>query len=240
MRWLYFIACQRSLPTFARWLCLVTAIGLTGCANVNIGTARSLEPGKSVQLSSDEAIVFGRILFIGNGQNLYPYTKFKPSWAIQQKQGKACVESAGKNALRFPLSTDEDGNFHYAIPPGHYVMVSARPTISQNHILPYMEFDLPSGGAAYYLGELAIDIDMFSPFFGAAFGTEITRLNFVEVMDRFEDDRQAFTKDFPMAAPPAPHNALMKRIPGCFPERSIPDSGGAFPLGGFGGVVIFK
>jgi hypothetical protein len=171
-------------------LVLFVLLIVSGCASLpeTIGAHR-VEPGETVPLKQGEILVFGRILFVENGKSKMPYGLGKPYWQLMSPKGKAGIGQSEKRKILPFLSTREDGVFVYVIPAGRYEMSYVEPFGYIPMIDPAIEFDAAEPGQAYYLGDLEVDIDA-SIWLGGLWGNYITRLNSLEVKDRFDETRE--------------------------------------------------
>jgi hypothetical protein len=163
-------------------------------------------------LKQDEILIVGRILFTENGKRKVPYGLGKPCW---QLMNPASGEQRARRKILPFLSASEDGVFAYVIPAGRYEMTHVEPFGYIPLIDPAVEFDASEAGRAYYLGDLEVDIDS-SVWLGGLWGNYITRLNHLEVVDRFDEVSGQFAGIVPGSDPV--RKALLTGINGRVPQ----------------------
>lgn len=181
-------------------LSIVATLYLFGCASFpETLSARRIEPGNAFVLNSKEIVIFGRILFTENGMSKIPYGLSKPLWQITTPEREQAPGEPGpvekRRVIPF-LSTGKDGAFRYVIPAGRYAVTHVVPLYYTPMIDPAMEFDAGEPGYAYYLGDFEVDFDSWS-WLGGLWGNYITRIRHLEVVDRFDEVRDLFLRDFP-------------------------------------------
>jgi hypothetical protein len=217
---------------FSIWLFPVLAPILFGCAStvdVKSYTAQAVRDGTTITLQEDEVIIFGRILFIENGRSLVPYGfQTRPWWWL------SCTvppESAtGKPGRLWTLSprTRDDGTFIYVIPSGRHEIMHLSPFYYMPLILPALEFEVSTPGVAYYLGDLEVDYDA-TRWLGGLWGNHIKNLNYLEVVDRYDEARARLSATLGDTTGMPVQKALMTRIHGQVPGLDEP--GGAIFMG---------
>jgi hypothetical protein len=109
------------------------------------------------------------------------------------------------------LGARPDGRFAYVIPAGRYQMSHMEPLHYMPHIDPALAFDGATPCRAYYLGDLEVDIETTS-WLGGLWGDSITRLDRLELADRFDPGQGRFTGCD--GGPEPVLKALLGRIPG--------------------------
>lgn len=197
---------------------------VSGCASLpETLKARRVEPGETATLKQDEILIFGRILFTESGKFKVPYGLGKPVWQLASPEADPALGEQSKKRKILPfLSTRKDGVFAYVIPAGRYEMNHVEPLGYLPHIDPALEFDANEPGLAYYLGDLEVDFDA-SIWLEGLWGNYITRLNHLDVRDRFDETSAQFKGTLPGSAPS--RKGLLSRIHGRIPhlkEQFIP------------------
>lgn len=197
---------------------------VSGCTSLpETLNARSVEPGETPTLKQNEILIFGRILFTENGKSKAPYGLGKPIWQLESPEAAPALGERSEKRKILPfLSTRKDGAFAYVIPAGRYETTHVEPLGYLPHIDPALEFDANKPGLAYYLGDLEVDINA-SIWLGGLWGNYITRLNHMEVRDRFDEALIPFTGIIPDSVPV--RKSLLTPIHGRIPhlkEQFIP------------------
>lgn len=178
-------------------------------------SARRLEAGDAVSLKSDEVLIFGRILFTESGESKLPYGLDRPLWQIESMVSQTNNEPERKRRVIPFLRTDAEGNFAYVIPAGRYEISHVEPLGYVPYIDPALAFDADEPGVTYYLGDLEVDIDAWH-WLGGLWGNYITRINRLQVIDRFDLTNSQFVARMPPAV--FPKKALLWAIEGRQPE----------------------
>jgi len=146
---------------------------LPGCA-----TIRAVAPDKIVTLAENEAIVFGKVIFIEN-QVYNMFTRGKPRMSFFRIESEKYIEW-GFNPIY-----GKDGSFYWIMPRGTYII----PDIRFGYvILPQVAFQVPSGADAFYLGTLKIDAET-KQIIARHY---IKKLNSITVVDEFDKANEAF------------------------------------------------
>lgn len=197
-------------------LVLFVLLIVSGCAALpETIRAHRVEPGEAVSLKQGEILVFGRILFVENGKSKMPYGLGKPHWQLMSPKDKAAIGQGERRKILPLLSTRADGVFVYVIPGGRYEMSHVEPFGYIPMIDPAIEFDASESGQAYYLGDLEVDIDS-SIWLGGLWGNYITRLNSLEIKDRFDETRDRAAGA--IADPSSIRKALLVPVQGRTPQ----------------------
>ncbi len=161
---------------------LIGILALSGCA-----TIRAVGPGKTVAFAENEAIVFGRVIFIENNQEKIPYsmwTRPKPRMSFFRIESEKYIDWG------FDPIYEKDGSFYWIMPTGTYII----PDIRFGYvILPQVAFQVPSGGDAFYLGTLKIDAET-KQIIARHY---IKKLNSITVVDEFAKANEAFISRSP-------------------------------------------
>lgn len=216
-------------------LVLLACLVLSGCATLaetEYPGSRAIDPGEAPALRQDEVVIFGRILFTENGVSKLPYGLGRPLWQLTSPPHKAVRgQPMGKRRIIPFLSTRKDGVFVYAIPAGRYEIAHIVPFYYTPTIVPALEFSADQPGKAYYLGDLELDIDATS-WLGGLWGNYITHLNYLEVVDRFDELGAHMANAFVASEPP--QKSLLVRTRGRIP--TLMDQGGAGILVSPGGL----
>jgi hypothetical protein len=156
---------------------LIGILVVFGCA-----TIRSVGPGKKVALAENEAIVFGKVIFIENNQEKIPYsmwTRPKPRMSFFR------IESEKNIDWGFDPIYEKDGSFYWIMPTGTYII----PDIRFDYvILPQVAFQVPAGADAFYLGVLKIDAET-KQIIARHY---IKKLNNITVLDEFDRAKETF------------------------------------------------
>ena len=179
-------------------LIMLATLIVPGCASLpETLSARPATSGEVPVLRQGEILVFGRILFTENGKSKVPYGLGKPLWQLETPEPASPSEQPAEKRRILPfLSTDRDGAFAYAIPTGHYEIAHAEPLGYTPLLYPGLEFEAREPGLAYYLGDVEVNIDS-SIWLGGLWGNYITRIERVEVVDRFDEARNRFAQRLP-------------------------------------------
>lgn len=161
---------------------LIGIMVLSGCA-----TIRAVGPGKKVALSENEAIVFGKVIFIENNKEKIPYsawTRGKPQMSFFRIESNKYIDQG------FDPIYEKDGSFYWIMPTGTYII----PDIQFDYIiLPQVAFQVPSGGDAFYLGTLKIDAET-KQIIARHY---IKKLNSITVVDEFDKANEALISHSP-------------------------------------------
>ena len=156
---------------------LIWILALSGCA-----TIRSVGSGETVALAENEAIVFGKVIFIENNEEKIPYSgweRAKPRMSFFRIESEKYIEW-GFNPIY-----GKDGSFYWIMPRGTYII----PDIRFGYvILPQVAFQVPSGADAFYLGTLKIDAET-KQIIARHY---IKKLNSITVVDEFDKANEAF------------------------------------------------
>lgn len=170
-------------------LVLFVLLIVSGCASLpETIAARQVSPNETLTLKQGEILVFGRILLIENGKSKMPYGLAKPLWQLMSPKGKAGTGQSERERILPFLSTRMDGVFVYVIPAGRYEITHVQLFGYLPLVDPAIEFDATEPGQAYYLGDMEVDFDA-SLWVGGLWGKYITRINSLEIKDRFEETR---------------------------------------------------
>lgn len=206
---------------------------LSGCASApERCDVRPIERTSIVNPGENESIIFGRILFTENGKSTIPYGfQTKPWWRIRSPP-----EYAGEKRIKCSaghLGTQKDGTFVYIIPAGQYEVTHIRPNYYTPFIIPALKFSAEKPATAYYIGDLEIDYDS-TRWLGGLWGNYIHHLNYLEVIDRYEQ-MQALVQDL---IPLPVETNLMVRIRGQIPH--LEEEQGGVPIMNFGTIQFGK
>jgi hypothetical protein len=125
---------------------LIWILALSGC-----GTIRVADPGE-IALSANEAVVFGKIIFIENNEIKIPYGL----WGRKPMIRFFRIESEEFLRWGFEPAYEKDGSFYWIVPRGTYIV----PDIKFDYtILPQVAFQIPYGADAFYIGTLKIEVE---------------------------------------------------------------------------------
>lgn len=185
--------------------------GLTGCASRL--SVKTVDPTETVEHLEKEALIFGKIIFRENGEEMVPYGIFrKPALTLLH------IES-GKQKV---MTLQRDGAFYWMVPRGTYNIPDIGYDRCDYLIYPRVTFSIPPEGGAFYLGTLTIDMGI-ERFLFIRLSQEI---NSIEVIDEFDVAKRVLT------TPPAIEKSLM--IPGKFYSVERAHCGSGFPGIGIG------
>lgn len=167
---------------------LICFLALPACAPRL--SVKEVDPGRPVSLQANEALVFGKIIFIENGKEAVPYGCSRaPITDIFH------VESENKTRLWscelwWTHMLERDGGFYWIIPRGTYII----PQIQFGYtISPQVAFQASFGADAYYLGTLRINVET-KQIIAAHF---VKKINSISVADEFESMKDNLLKRNP-------------------------------------------
>lgn len=134
-------------------------------------------PGSITEISSDEAIVFGRLILRDTGVDEAPYRRLdEPIFGLFHVETERRTRGA---------AVENNGYFYWKIPTGTY-LVSA---VNYGYqVVPQAAFQVPHGARAYYIGTLEIDQD----FKVAPDGVRYVIKKNIRVIDEFEHTSKEF------------------------------------------------
>jgi len=124
---------------------LVCFFALPGCA----AWVRQVHPGKTIILSKNEALIFGKIIFIENNVVKTPYSFWtrKPSPTIFRLESKQYLRGR---------EVEKDGSFYWIVPKGTYIISEVQYAYP---VLTQVAFQVPDSSDAVYLGTLTLDVE---------------------------------------------------------------------------------
>lgn len=155
---------------------LIWILALSGCATIRVA-----DPEKTVALSENEAVVFGKIIFIENNEEKIPYG----FWGRKPWMRFFRIESEEFLRWGFEPAYEKDGSFYWIVPRGTYVI----PDIRFGYvILPQIAFQVPLGADAFYLGTLKIDVET-KQIIAAHF---VKKINSITISDEFDKAKETF------------------------------------------------
>ena len=162
---------------------------------------KEIKPGKTITLSEGEAFVFGKVVFIENGEEKAPY-----SW-WRQKPIPSIFHIESEKQTRW-WSLEENGNFYWVVPRGTYII----PDIQFGYIiLPQVAFQVPPGGDAFYLGTLKIDVEI-----KRVIGIQsLEKINSITIIDEFDREKELFIERSPYFSRKIARNLMIR-------DKSIP------------------
>jgi hypothetical protein len=134
-------------------------------------------PGKPIELSESEALVFGKIMFIENGEEKVPYG----AWTRKPFPTVFGVES---EKYYVAPEVEKDGSFYWKVPRGTYIISKVEYAYT---VLPQVAFQAPPDAEAVYLGTLIIDVETKRII--AARHAE--KINAISVVNEFDKAREA-------------------------------------------------
>lgn len=155
---------------------LFVLLALSGCASF----LKQVTPGEQVVIGENEALIFGKIIFIENDEVKVPYGLLQvPMGEIVQ------IESGADRRFRVQR---RDGGFYLIVPVGSY-NISFIEFPCDYSIEPQLtQIEVPSGGIALYLGTINIDVNIGKfPLWGG----RIKKINRINVRDDFETAKKA-------------------------------------------------
>jgi hypothetical protein len=151
-------------------------LALAGCA----GLIRQIDQGDRIVLSKDEALVFGKIIFIENNEEKIPYRFWrKPQPNLFQ------IESGKGLFWKTQADYDKDGAFYWIVPRGSYVITEFQFSYS---FQPQVAFWVPTEGDAFYLGALRINATTRKMLAAIA----LKQVTGTIVADEFEEAKETF------------------------------------------------
>ncbi|MFO1497181.1 MAG: hypothetical protein U1G07_02075 [Verrucomicrobiota bacterium] len=131
---------------------IIVGLLLSGCRTVPL---RRVD-GRSLKASrSGNAVVFGRIEYVIDGQSKLPYGFFRPRWPAPTVNATKLESGA---ALLTP-AVQRDGSFLWELPSGHYVIThfgGGQFTDDWSLAWPRIAFAIPAGAELVYLGDLTL------------------------------------------------------------------------------------
>lgn len=155
---------------------LIWFLSLYGCATIRVA-----DPGKTIALSENEAVIFGKIIFIENNEEKIPYG----FWGRKPLMRLFRIESEEFLRWGFEPAYEKDGSFYWIVPRGTYVI----PDIRFGYvILPQIAFQVPLGADVFYLGTLKIDTET-KQILGIH---QVNKLNSITVTDEFDEAKKGF------------------------------------------------
>ena len=202
-----------------------TALAIPGCGvipqepDVHLYQARTPETVESDGARPREAVIFGRVHVVLNGEKVeYGRGLFSTSAAfwLQSKDSVPAIDNPTPKIMQVAgLRLLEDGLFVYAVPAARYELRTLL-VHEPNHwiwIQAVLETECGTPGVAYYLGDLEIDIDT---------GLGGDKLNYLEVVDRYDDVRARVVDRLRMLGIASTQKAPLTRIRGQVPTLRAP------------------
>jgi hypothetical protein len=182
-------------------------------------SVKRVVPGVPLELSGEEALVFGRIRWIENSKERETYHS-TPGWKISLKIIRA------DDMRRGTIKVEKDGRFSALIGKGTYVIHRLDwldPWDGPQWIVPRVAFRIPENAKAYYIGTLVTEIEtMREPMGGLR--VEGTKMS---VADEGAEALRALLKQHPDAMDFARtlmvHDKRIPRIDALETERFMTD-----------------
>jgi len=165
---------------------LAASIAFSGCA-----TGAGKKTSKPLVLKKDEAVVFGKIVIVENGEPRTPYSVWAggPTPFFYRAESEKTVRPKWRGR-GWSKMLSEDGSFYIRLPRGTYIIYR----LEYGYVvIPRVAFQAESAGEAYYVGTLRIDLDAKKTFWGR----KIEKINGIEVADEFDEARAGLMKEYP-------------------------------------------
>lgn len=125
------------------------AATLTACVGVDYA-----RPGEGLELRAGEALVFGRIRFVYDGQEYYPW---RPT-PLPSQQRHLWLLRLDRRAVSAELHPDQDGSLAIWVPPGDYALVGSIEELESmsdfREVVALLR--VPGPGAPVYAGDLVL------------------------------------------------------------------------------------
>jgi len=159
---------------------VIFLFALSGCANI----AKQAPPGVTHLSSGEEALIFGRIRWIQNGEERESYSDITLSVLR--------VEDMKKGSI----AVERDGAFYGLLPKGTYVIheLNWRDSWSGPYwLVPKVAFKAEEDRHLYYLGTLVVDLRASRDIIG---GLRIKEFA-IHIEDEEDKARSAFRERYP-------------------------------------------
>jgi hypothetical protein len=122
---------------------------LLGCVGVDYA-----RPGEGLEPRAGEALVFGRIRFVYDGQEYYPW---RPT-PLPRPQRHLWLLRLDRRAVSAELHPDQDGSLAIWVPPGDYALVGSIEKLESmgdfREVVALLR--VPGPGAPVYAGDLVL------------------------------------------------------------------------------------
>lgn len=206
-------------------------VSLPGCKTRPMRDVRLEPAGVSVKVAPGDALVFGRLKFVVNGEVMDDCTLLAcPRWMLERSprfdrdtfrrirrgEGYAVSAITSDDYFLTGLTTEDDGSFYYLVPAGRYGVSSLENAWYAPGIYPALQFDASEPGVAHYLGTVIVDIDV-TRYLGGLHGVIIRRINMLEVVDEFAEYARRLRARHPSQPPLPVRKSLMQPVPGQHP-----------------------
>jgi hypothetical protein len=139
---------------------------------------KRVDQGEPIEISEDEAVVFGRLVLVEDGVDTAPYRRYdEPIFGLLHVDSEKRVRGG---------AVEPDGSFYWIIPKGTYLVESVNYTKYQ--VFPQAAFQIPEGASAYNIGTMEIDLI----FARAPDGRRYAKKKEIRVADEFEKAEKNF------------------------------------------------
>ena len=155
-----------------------------GCSTLEVSEVRSTAAAKP---EADEAVIFGRLRILDNGQERNQYRSLWVGYSIS-------LVRFGENETQTEVGIAEDGTFIWKVPRGLYLF-SRITYIEMNgavEFYPKAVFEIKPGQDGVYLGTLEI----YAAIQRTTAKVELLAHS-VLVLDEYETDRDLFAERYP-------------------------------------------
>ena len=177
-------------------LSILFALLFSGCG---LRVAK-ISPGEELVAKDDKSIIFAKIVFVENGEEIESYNwRSRPCLIIYHIEKKKILIPEPR------ISPDNDRYLCLRLPTGTYVVTHM---IFGYKVQPQIAFQVPSAKKVYYLGTLKVDASTGSY-------SSLLAVNNIEVSDQYDEAKKVLANRNPGMA-----NSLEKRL--MVHDRSIP------------------
>ncbi len=170
-----------------RLLAVFLMVFLSGCFNSL--KVKEVSPGDRGKMSSDEAVIFGRVRLIENGKEKDGYSSIAEALKVTLVRVKDDKQTQATRSVR------EDGTFAWRVPQDTYLLTRLewQEFRGSYHLYPQIAFEVGDDSDIYYLGTLEVKADIDRPVF---LKMKVKSLH-VQVRDEFDKDTHIASKQIP-------------------------------------------
>jgi len=146
---------------------------------------KKVSPRKPVSLTGNEVPIFGKVIFVENGEEKVFYSHWRtPTLTIIHK------DSGWKREY---VELENDGSFYFVVPRGTYIIGDICHGEYDYCIEPHLTFQIFRYNA-FYLGTLRIEVEVKDRW---VLGVWIEAVKGMEVSDEFDEAKGAFRDRYP-------------------------------------------
>jgi hypothetical protein len=155
-------------------------------------SVKKAPPGTTVLSSGEEVLVFGRIRWIQNGEEIERLASMDDIFTTRLKIALQIIRIEDKKTGI--LNIEKDGRFFAFLPSGNYIIhrIDWADFWGRNWLVPKVAFGVEESQKCYYLGTLAVNVKTRR----AIFGQPILKGFVVKIDDEEDEAMQNFDKRY--------------------------------------------